>query len=185
MINYKELEWLDERRKFRKVGKHGRFGVKKTKGDLICKIRYNKISPFVDGIAIVEYKKFFSSKILLGILTTEGKEILFDENYKRVVVLNRNVIAVKIQIDEDKSEWAIVNSKGIEMYGIRYEDCPEPFVNGFSKVRRKNGWTFINEKGRHINSTIYSRVSNFRKSGKAFVWLRDKRYVLRKDGIEE
>ena len=134
MANYKEFEWLDERRRFRKVGRFKKFGVKKSSGDLLTKIKYADISSFVDGVAVVRYRRFYFSEILWGIITTDGKEVFFDKNCKKVVVLNKNVIAVKIQVDEEKCEWAIFNSAGIEPYGIRYDKCPEPYVNGRSKV---------------------------------------------------
>ena len=185
MANYKELEWLDERRRFRKVGRFKKFGVKKSSGDLLTKIKYTKISPFVDGIAVVEYQRFFFKQTILGIVTTDGKEVLFDKNCKKVVVLNKNVIAVKIEVEEETYEWAIFNSEGIEPYGFRYEVCPTEFVNGFSQVKHKGKYNFINEMGKQLGVASYTRVANFRKNGKAYVWVGNTRYVLRKDGVRE
>ena len=184
MPAYKELEWLDGARKFKKIQKGKKFGIQTANGKIICKPKYKKIYPFVDGVTVVEYQKNIFSKVLLGIVTKEGNEFLLDVNCVKAVVLNRNVIAVKILIDQEKSEWAIFNSEGNEKYKTHYDACPEPFENGFAKVKLDWGWTFIDEKGRRINDIIYDMVSDFRKNGRAFVWKDGERIVLKRDGTE-
>lgn len=184
MAKYQEVEWLDVSRKFKKIRRGRKFGIKKVTGERVGRIKYDDISQFVDGVAVVWYRRFRFSKFLMGIITEDGREVFFGRNCRKIIIRNRNVIAVLLQISDDEFNWAIFDSNGVET-DIRYSSCPDKFVNGFAKVRKNRGWMFIREKdGQPINSSVYTSVSDFTKNGRAIVTVFGKKLVVDKNGIE-
>lgn len=153
------IEWLDEEKKWRLVEDKNRYGVVSKDGKVICTVKYLRISPFVDGLAAIRFKKNIFSKIQTGVINENGEETLFSSEYLEIKVLNRNMIAAKVEVAKDKFKWCLIKKTGERICQPKYDACPEKILHtDLWRAPIDTKYAVISANAQQLSKPIYDDI---------------------------
>lgn len=160
-----------------------RYGVADKDGNLICAIKYLSIKPFVDGLAAIRFKKNIFSKEQAGVINEKGEETLFSPEYLDIKILNRNMIAAKVQVSKKECQWCLIKKTGERICQPKYDCFPDRIGNTeFWKAAVNGHFTLIDAKGHQLCKPIYDDISwaeGYLQGLKKHYW-----YKMNKQGVE-
>lgn len=125
MANYELVRWLNYK-DLHLVTNGKCYGIEDMHKKLICPIKYLDIGMFGEfGLAIIKYEKNIFSKVQLGVITEKGEETLFPSDCEDIVILSRNLLAVKVRINKTNSKWMLTTRSGQRLSAPKYDEHPK------------------------------------------------------------
>lgn len=134
------------------TNKNGESGIMDEKNNFLTEIKYNGISNFYKGKAIVKYKNKYI------VIDSTGKE-LYEIKDSRI-----DLNCIGKYIISGKAKKGFIDWKGKTVIEKKY-DLVENFVDGYSKVCKNNRFGIIDETGKEILKIKYNEIWNFGKNG--------------------
>lgn len=157
-------------------------GLMDKKGNIILEPKYDYISNFSDGRAVV--RKLVDGNLKYGMIDKKGKEIvepIYDEGY----MYENKFTRFGTGFDEDRLAGAADNKGHFNIRPI-YQDFNFFFTKtGYPAYVKKNGkWGKLNEKNEAETKFVYDDFSYFGFSKVAPVRKGDDWYIINKNGKE-
>ncbi len=156
----------------KQTNKSSKWGVIDFDGNEIISFKYDYISFFYNGVAVVG-NKYEGDKMKLGLINKDGK-ITFPIKYNGLDNFKYGASYTYIN-----NKAGFININGEKISEFKY-DYASGFVNGFAivgitKEKPNTGrhWSFVNRNGKEITKRYYDKVKDFR-DGLAIVELNGK-----------
>jgi len=141
------------------------WGFADTNRKVIIKCNYDKVQPFIDGVALV------ISDNALGMIDTKGKTVIGFGKYELITYLYNGLIQVT-----SGGKSGFVNRQYKEIVSCKY-DAVVDYDNykGFVQTRAGEKWNVVTREGKELfKNSKYSDVSFFLDAGMIRVTLKKK-----------
>lgn len=174
-----------------KIGKQ--WGFIDKQGDVAIDFKYNRVGNFKAGIAWAttdegtgyinrkeqfvippKFEKAFDFEGEMARVVADGKFGLIDPQgkfvskprYTTIEAFNRHGLAI-VSYGKDWTRYGIINQKGDLITSQSFNEI-QPYTEGLSVVKMKDGYGFIDTTGRLVINAEYSKASGFHE-GRAMV----------------
>ena len=136
--------------------KNLKYGYKNTAGEIVIEAKYDRVSIFSSGMAIVG----IGNK--LGFIDQTGKEIT---PIKYDVTENFIEDRARIQLN---NKWGFIDRSGKEIIPPAYQQ-EDVFKEGLTRVQLNDKWGFIDKTGKKIIDCVYEMTGNFKEGLAQFI----------------
>ena len=152
------------------IFRDGLYGFIDEKGKEVVPARYERVSPFKDGLAEVRRDNNW------GYIDARGKEVIACQ-YEGTWGFSEGLAAVKRD-----GLWGYIDAKGKEVIACQYEGTGTGgFSEGLAAVKRDDLWGYIDAKGKEVIACQYQKVEYF-SEGLALVSDAQQSYYIDKLG---